>query len=486
MNDPGAPRLARGMWKRFLAAGIVVAALSAIATATAGLLELRDYASSLSHGGKRLNLGSDITAAEAGAPQTILLIGSDARVAERRRGIRGNSDTMILVRLDPTKRANAVLSIPRDLKVTIDMPNGSAKTAKINNAYLEGGPRLTVQTIKRVLGVGVNHVVNLNFRAFKEAVNRIGCVYVDIDRRYFNADALAYATINVEPGYQKLCGEKALDYVRYRHADSDLVRAARQQDFLRQAKDQVGVRRIIEDRKQFVRLFGRYAETDIRGTDEILQIFKLVAFSIGHPIREVHFRTTLGPSYVTSTPRQLQETVNEFLHAQETPGPRGPAAGRGAARRRHRPSSASLGLESDTRFGEDQAIAAAPKVHFPVLYPRLRVAGSVYVDLPRTYTIQDYDGRPHQAYRMVIDKGTVGEYYGVQGMSWTDPPILSGAQATRGRGGRTLDLVYDGDHLRLVALRTPQAVYWVSNTLLLSLPNRQMLAIANSLAPIGR
>jgi polyisoprenyl-teichoic acid--peptidoglycan teichoic acid transferase len=485
VNDPGGSRLARGMGKRFVAAGVIIAALTAVATATAGLLELREYASSLSHGGKRLNLGSEITAAEAGAPQTFLLIGSDARVAERRQGIRGNSDTMILVRLDPTQRANAVLSIPRDLKVTIDLPNGLAKTAKINNAYFEGGPMLAVQTIRRVLHIDINHVINLNFRAFKEAVNRIGCVYVDIDRRYFNANALAYATIDVQPGYQKMCGPKALDYVRFRHDDNDLVRAARQQDFLRQAKDQLGVRRIIEDRKQFVRLFGRYAETDIRGTDELLQIFKLVAFSVGHPIREVHFRTTLGPSYVTSTQRQIDETVNEFLSAQDTPGPRGRVGVGAAAHRRARPSTTSMGLENAKQYGEEQARALAGAVGFPVLYPRLRLAGSTYVDPPRAYGVRDYDGRPHQAYRMVLKQG-IGEYYGVQGMTWSDPPILTGARPAPGPGGRRLELVYDGDRLRLVAVRTPSAVYWISNTLLLSLTNRQMLAIAGSLSPSGR
>ena len=54
-----------------------------------------------------------------------------------------------------------------------------------------------------------------------------------------------YATIDVKPGYQKLCGQDALDYVRYRHFDTDFVRAARQQDFLRQAKDQFGARQAL-------------------------------------------------------------------------------------------------------------------------------------------------------------------------------------------------------------------------------------------------
>jgi hypothetical protein len=110
----------------------------------------------------------------------------------------------------------------------------------------------------------------------------------------------------------------------------------------------------------------------------------------------------------------------------------------------------------------------------------------VYEDAPRTYVIQDYDGKPHEAYRMVLKQGPPGEYYGIQGLTWTDPPILTEAHETRQAGGRRLDLVYDGDRLRLVAVRTPRAVYWVSNTLLLSLTNRQMLAIARSLQPIGR
>ena len=489
MNDPGIPRLAWDMGKRFALAAVVIVVLSASATATAGLLEVRDYATALEEGAPRLEVGDAITPAEAGAPQTILLLGSDVRLAERRRGMKGNSDTMILVRLDPNKNASAVLSVPRDLKVRLEMPNGTIRTDKVNAAYREGGARLTAKTITQVLDIPIHHVINVNFKGFKAAVNRVGCVYVDIDRRYFNANPYAYATINVRPGYQKMCGEKALDYVRFRHEDNDLVRAARQQDFLRQAKDQVGVRRIIADRKSFARLFASYTETDIRGSDEILQLFKLVAFSIGRPIREVKFRTSIGASYVTSTQAQIRRTVDEFLNADDTPGPRGALTAQTAPRqvspRRRRLPRAPIGLEEAKRFGEDQAIAAATKVRFPVLYPRLRVRGSVYVDLPRTYVVQDEEGRPHSAYRMVIKKSGFGEYYGIQGMSWKEPPILASPSETRRIGRRSFKLYYDGDRLRLVALTTPRGVYWVSNTLLLSLNNRQMLAIARSLQPVG-
>jgi hypothetical protein len=130
-------------------------------------------------------------------------------------------------------------------------------------------------------------------------------------------------------------------------------------------------------------------------------------------------------------------------------------------------------------------MAAAPHVRFPVLFPRLRTIGSVYSDVPRTYVVRDYRGRPHQAYRMVIKKGVFGEYYGVQGMTWKDAPIVQNPDEIRTIGGRKFDLYYDGTRLRLVALRTPNAVYYVSNTLLLSVGNKQMLAIAGSLQRIG-
>ena len=79
-------------------------------------------------------------------------------------------------------------------------------------------------------------------------------MYVDIDRHYFNDNSGAdqYATINVDAGYQQLCGQDALDYVRYRHTDTDIVRAARQQDFLRQAKEQVGVGKLISNRRKLI------------------------------------------------------------------------------------------------------------------------------------------------------------------------------------------------------------------------------------------
>ena len=100
---------------------------------------------------------------------------------------------------------------------------------------------------------------------------------------------------------------------------------------------------------------------------------------------------------------------------------------------------------------------------------------------PRVYTIKDENGKKHQAYRLVVSKGIVGEYYGIQGMTWKAPPILDNPDDVRTVGGRKLRIYYDGRRIRLVAWKTDRAAYWVSNTLSQSLNTRQMLAIAQSL-----
>ena len=75
-------------------------------------------------------------------------------------------------------------------------------------------------------------------------MNKLHGVYMDVDRRYFNTQGGpdGYATIDLEPGYQKLNGQQALDFVRFRHTDSDLYRNARQQLFIEALKSQLPVR----------------------------------------------------------------------------------------------------------------------------------------------------------------------------------------------------------------------------------------------------
>jgi LCP family protein required for cell wall assembly len=478
------------MWKRFLLAGVIIVFLTATATATALLLQIKGVADELAKG-RLPNTGGELTRADVSGPQTIMLLGSDHRATDP--GKAGNSDTMMLVRLDPDRAATTLMSIPRDLRVDIPMPDGSYRYGqKINAAYALGGPRLALRTVKRVLGIPINHVIDLDFGGFRHAVDRVGCIYTDVDRRYYhnNADGGdVYAGIDIQPGYQKLCNFNALAYVRYRHTDTDIVRGARQQDFLRQAKDQLSAQRLFDDREALVRIFAGYADTDIRGTTTVLGLAKLVAFSASHPIREVHFRARLGPSFVDATRQDIQANVREFLNEDVArSGIARPRKAPRARRRRTAPRRPSLpgGMERAGTEGELQAIEAAPRVGFPVYYPTAQTAGAVYDQQIRRYIIRDLAGRRHWAYRMVLDKGSLGDFYGIEGMRWKDPPILAHPSGSTTLNGRRFLLFADGGRLRFVAWRTPRGAYWVSNTLTLALNNDQMLAVAASTRPIGR
>ena len=226
---------APGVFKRFLVGAFVIIIASASATAVAAWHEVDKVVAAFKGTTHIKGIDTVIDTADAGKPQTILLIGSDKRSANAsdvRRGLIGKplSDTMLLMRLDPSKGATALMSLPRDLKVPIP----GYGTDKLNASYSLGGARLTVQTIKALTHIHVNHVINVDFHGFSKAVNALGCIFVDVDRRYFNQSD-AYSKIDIQPGYQRLCGQDALSYVRYRHEDNDLVRATRQQDFLRSA-----------------------------------------------------------------------------------------------------------------------------------------------------------------------------------------------------------------------------------------------------------
>jgi polyisoprenyl-teichoic acid--peptidoglycan teichoic acid transferase len=497
------PRVAFGMYKRFALAGVLITVLTAGAVASAGLLEIKGDVDTFIRAGKGhtipgLEKPGVLDGVPAGKPQTILVLGSDRRFVDIKQDNPARSDTMMLVRLDPSKEATAVMNIPRDLKVPIQVPGGGIETTKINAAYSYGGPALAVKTVKALLHIPINHVVNVNFGGFERAVNRLGCVYVDVDRRYYHSNVgvpigQQYAEIDVPAGYQKLCGEKSLDYVRFRHADDDFVRSARQQDFLRQAKDQVGLGRLFGDRKELLRIFGRYTDTDLKKTSAILRLLKLAFESSGHPIREVHFRGDIGPEFVTITPQNLELTKQEFLHVKASSGAR--AGGRTAtntskkASKRAKRTSPGLpaGVINDRTAAENLVAKASSQLPFPLYYARARLArGSYSTDgSPRVYDIYDRQHRRYRAYRIVVNAGYDGQYYGIQGMNWKSPPILDDPSDEIRMGGRKYQLFYDGNRLRLVAWRTPRAVYWVSNSLSETLTNKQMLAIARSLGRVG-
>jgi LCP family protein required for cell wall assembly len=474
-----------GLWKRLLIGGLFVVFAAAGATAVAAFREVDRFVDALELG-PELKLGKNALAdTDPGEPQTLLLLGSDRRPKDNVEGATGaRSDTIMLVRLNPQEGATAIMSLPRDLKVQI--PGHGVE--KINAAYDLGGPALTLKTVQRLTGLPVNHVINVTFRGFWRAVNALGCVYSDIDRDYFN-DSAGYSRIDIDPGYQRLCARQALQYVRYRHTDTDLVRSARQQDFLRQLKQQLTYTQLIDKRGRLMKIFGRNTTTDakLRSRSEVLRLLKLALFSAQKPIQEIHFEGRIGPSFVEASEARVKKLVQQFLNVEDSPGPRGEAPGERPARkpkRRQRSDAASLGLYDASAMGEDQglqAVQAGAGGSLPVFYPTLLQNSSEFAYPPRVYKLRDPDGKRYGAYRMVVRRtNAFGEYYGLQGMTWRNPPILDAPTEKRTVGGRTYELHFAGDRLRLVAWKTPRAAYWVSNTLLQTLSAKQMMAIARS------
>ena len=456
----------------------MIVVIAACATTSTALLVLDDTVDKFKPvvGGT----GRELSPVVRGSPQTIMIAGSDRRHGDKKLGLKPRSDTIILARIDPGKGV-ALLSLPRDLKVEIP----GHGTDKLNVAYTLGGPKLAIKTVKNTTGLAINHFIDVSFHGFAEGVNALGCVYVDIDRRYFNNNAglgfgQNYAVINVKPGYQKMCGQRALEYVRYRHTDNDLVRGARQQDFLRQVRSQVTGRKLLDNVGKLIDIFADNTRSDIQSTGALRRLLKIMLGVQDKPIKQVKFHGRLGESYVTASPAQIKAATRQFLYLRPAKGP--------LSKQRKRSKSARKGgggtanLTDVTLASRAQGQIAKEKVGFPVYYPRKVVAGSSYAeDAPRTYTITGLDKRRYRAYKMVFNTGYIGEYYGLQGTSWRDPPILQHESEKRTIRGREYLLFYNGDRLRLVGWKTDRGSYWISNTLLQTLSAKEMLGVARTL-----
>ena len=490
------------LWRFALGAAIVVA-FTATTTAVAGLLEIKQIVSYLNETPALKNVPVKLPA--PGDPQTILVIGSDHRAGTSYNS--ANTDTMMLIRLNASSSTINLLSIPRDLQV--QLPDGMSK---LNAAYSEGGPKLLIDTLKQQVfpGLAVNHIVDVNFGGFEDLVNAIGCVYTDVDHRYYNNTLQTdYSSIDIQPGYQKLCGPQALEFVRFRHTDSDIVRNARQQDFIRWAKDQYSVNQLISNRGKLLKIFGAHVQTDhsLHTSDGLINLFNLVLNADGHGIKQIPFPaaflpcpvTAAGqtPCYVVPTSTVAEQAAFEAFMTPTVPS----APSSSAARHKRKPTKLSdAGLIADASDGRDQAIALGERT-LPVYYPKLIADGSQYCAsltgncdelpnldsdyagaYPRAYEIHGQDGAVYPAYRMtLVINAALGEYYGVQGTTWQHPPILDDINGTRRVEGKLLDLYQSGAHISLVAWRTTQGTYWISNTLIDTLSNSEMIAIAASL-----
>ena len=538
-----------------------------------------------------------------GEPTIALVLGYDKRQG-REASETGLSDTLMLVRADPSERTISMFSFPRDLVVDIHCPGGVSR-GRINTAYSFCGATGSLQTVRELTDVPVNYLAKVNFRGFKQIVAKLGGVYLDVDRRYFNdrAGPFGYATINLKPGYQKVNGQKALDFVRYRHTDSDLYRLARQQLFVRAVRQRLADFPVT-DLPRLVHTITDHVEVGKADSSEwnarTVLGYALLAYKLppGHV-----FQAKLDPARLTgynelsTDEANIREAVQEFLNpdvgaadkatavalGRRASKPTGPPASevsitvlngngiQGSASRAayelqqrayriiYPPNGAPANAPNWSYFSttiyydvEQQGarpaakrvanlfgsarvtkltpeiaglangamlvavvgqtfhgnLAPAPIDRTPKRQPpaveknpgasapllrnaRRRVPFTLQVPTmvertsaaAREMPIRVYNVGEHRAVRLTFSTGA-SEYWGVEQTDWEDAPIRSGPSEELRIKGREFHLYYSGAHLHMVVLRDRGATYWVVNTLLDSLSNETMLAIAKGLRPL--
>jgi LCP family protein required for cell wall assembly len=231
----------RRHWGRWIA--LVLGAL-VVLIAVWAVASWFSFSSGVSDANKRLDQNAKLALAPQSGllishPTTILMLGTDNSQIGGRAGDR-HSDTILLLRTDPAHHRLYYLSIPRDLQVPIP----GYGTQKINAAFQIGGPALAIKTIRTFTGLDINHVVVVNFADFKDLINALGGITVNVPKPIrSNRFDCPYATPTqcqawqgwrFAKGPQHMSGERALIYSRIREnmldpAETDITRGARQQ-----------------------------------------------------------------------------------------------------------------------------------------------------------------------------------------------------------------------------------------------------------------
>jgi LCP family protein required for cell wall assembly len=221
-----------------------------------------------------------------------LIVGYDHRKGIESAGP-SRSDTMMLVRADPATKTISLLSFPRDLLVTLYCPDKSGNPVaqgrgKINGAYALCESQGSLATVKQLTGLPINYLITVDFHGLKEVVDTVHGVWMDVDRRYYNRNvgsaATNYANINLKPGYQRLDGNDALEFVRFRHTDSDLTRLARQQEFVKSFKQQVSSSLSLTDLPKLVTAITRNVDVGSTGASDLgKQILRYALFAYELP-----------------------------------------------------------------------------------------------------------------------------------------------------------------------------------------------------------
>ncbi len=268
---------------------------------------------------KQQEAQNGLAIAASNEPITALIIGEDHRPGDSV----SRSDTMMMVRIDPRTKSLSMLSFPRDL--VVDVPGYGRRP--INEAYEIGEEPLALATVKKLTGVQINYLIPVDFKAFTRIVATFGGVWLPVDRRYYNVNDGTpehnYMSINIQPGYQLVKGTDALAFARFRHMDSDLIRMARQQTFVREFKKRVDhwglATRLIElisILRDNIKILGSNKKPADAKT--LLEYGQLLASIPRGNVQQVRLddisSSTKYPGKLEATPQAIQTVVDKFLN----------------------------------------------------------------------------------------------------------------------------------------------------------------------------
>ena len=247
-------------------------------------------------------------------PTNILLLGVDeANYNEQGERERPRTDTMLFLAVRPEQGRAALFSIPRDS--LIEIPGVGME--RINMAHVHGGYELTKSLVEKIMEMPVDRYLMLDFQSFEEIVDLVGGVEVTVDKRMLYEDHSAGFSIDLQPGRQRLTGNQALGFVRFRRdALGDITRTRRQQQFLaalaNKLQEKETLLRVIRRFPDLMRISRDYLQTDLQ-FHELLGLY--IFFKDLNLREELHTWTLPGEfsgPYWRLHPREIEHLTEAY------------------------------------------------------------------------------------------------------------------------------------------------------------------------------
>ena len=221
------------MIKKILLMFFSLLAVTTIGLGAYGLTILNQSTNTLSKTFK--GIGDENNVIAENKPMTILLMGVDTGSGSREDQWVGNSDTMILVTVNPQTRETTIMSLERDILTNITQ-DGETVQAKLNSAYAQGGAELAIKTIQDLMNIHIDRYAMINMKGLVQLVDKVGGITVNnpFDFDISIEENEPEYTAKIPPGRQEIDGEQALVYSRMRYQDpeGDYGRQKRQREVI--------------------------------------------------------------------------------------------------------------------------------------------------------------------------------------------------------------------------------------------------------------